>query len=181
MEIIRRKVLLVLIFIAVFFVVLIFILLVLDFYVNSQVKSLEGVLTEKDQELKGAQFQVYKDITQETNKVLGQINNFWQSGILFTPLIEKISLLTGKKIYLTNLSFKRDSKEINVGTADSPVKKKIFWIEVSIAGVAKNRETLFLFKKSLEAESVFKNVYFSPSSWMKPIDAAFSLTLEIPI
>lgn len=50
---------------------------------------------------------------------------------------------------------------------------------VSILGKAKNRESLSLFRDSLEKNKNFFDISFSPKSWVVPQNAEFFLTFKI--
>ncbi len=84
-----------------------------------------------------------------------------------SEILEKISKILAPGIYLTNLSLNKPS--------DLQGNR----VEVTISGFSETRENLSLFKKNLEEEKDFKDVYFYPSSWIKPTDIDFYLTLKI--
>jgi hypothetical protein len=177
MEIVWRKILLCLIFVLLFFGFLIFILFSLKIYIVSQQESLRKTLIEKEKELKSSQFQSFKEIITKTNQDLSKIQKFWQEQILITPLLEKLSGLAPKSIYFTNFTFQRKIQEIKKKEKGKETKE--IFAEIHISGFAQNREDLFFFKKNLESQESFQEIYFSPSSWVNPRDIEFSLSFKV--
>ena len=161
-----RKLSLIFFFLFVFLLVLIFVLLSLKIYILSQVKYSQDILETKEKSLSSFQFQNFKKIIEKTNQDFSKIRNFYDAQIFLTPILEKLSVLAPQTIYFTNLSFKKIFQETELLT------------EIHISGYAKNRQDLFSFKKDLEAEKEFEDVYFSPSSWVKPGDIDFSLSFK---
>ena len=70
-------------------------------------------------------------------------------------------------MYLTNFSFQKfiEEKEGIIST----------YADVHISGWINNRDNLFEFKNRLEGVKEFKDIYFLPSSWVKPTNVSFSL------
>jgi Tfp pilus assembly protein PilN len=97
------------------------------------------------------------------NTTLGKLDKFYKnqtgmSGVL--QELNRISLPAG--LYFTGINFSR------------PENSKI---RVSVSGFAKNRDNILTLKDSLDKDKNFKNVLFSSSSWITPIDADFNFTL----
>lgn len=175
-EEIGKKLSLIFLFILIFLLVLIFIVLSLKIYILSQAKYSQDILESREETLRSSQFQNFKQTIEETNQNLSKIKNFYAGEIPLTSILEKLSILTPPTIYFTNLSFRKIFQEIE----DKETGKKELEIlsEIQLSGYAKNREDLFFFKKDLEAEEEFEDVFFSPSSWMKPGDIDFSLSFK---
>ena len=100
------------------------------------------------------------------NQNLSKLNSFYKGQPNFTELLEKISEAVPGTIYLTNLSF-------------NPVPQREDRLRISLGGYSPSRELLSEFKKRLQAQPAFEEIYFPPSSWITPED--FSATLEIKI
>lgn len=176
MAAIRRRVLLFLFFVLIFFIILILILFCLKFYITLQANSLNNLILEKEKELKSSQFQNLKTQVTNINQNLAKIQNLHYEQILLQPILEKLSPLLPQAAYFTDLSLKKNF--IEVENKKTGKKEKKFFAELSIGGFALSREALFSFKKSLEGEPTFEEVYFLPSCWVKSTDINFSLSLK---
>jgi len=175
-EEIAKKLSLVFLFLFVFLLVLIFLCFSLKVYILSQVQYSQDILESKEEVLGSSQFQDFKKNTKETNQNLSKIQDFYANQIFLAPFLEKLSNLTPQTIHFTNLSFKTITLPPPSTTLPS-IKEEIL-AEVHIAGQAETRQELFFFKKDLEEEEEFKDVYFSLSSWVTPTDIEFSLSLK---
>jgi hypothetical protein len=176
LEKVWRKTLASLVLVLISLIFLIFILTCLNLYISSKVNSFEKIVSEKEKELKTSQFQNFKRLITSTNQNLSKIQNFWKEEISITSLFEKLSGVTPKFIYFTNFTYQKKVQEIEEG--EKKKKEKEIFAEIHISGWARNREDLFFFKKNLENQEDFKEVYFSPDSWIKPTDIDFSLTFK---
>ena len=119
---------------------------------------------DKQEKISSFNSQDFQGLTIKTNENLLKIKEFKEKRVLFVPVFEKIDLLAKGSIYLTNASFQKN------------VQEKETVVNVNIDGRAKSREDLFYFKESLGKEENFKDVYFSPGSWVEPINVLFSLS-----
>jgi len=172
MDEIWQKIFVWLIFILIFFAFLIFILFSLKLYISAKSNSLANLISQKEKELKVSGFQDYKQTIEKANEDLFKIEKLRKKQILVSPIFERLSDLTPDSIYFTDFSFQKDSRK-----EKSSSKEEIF-AEIHISGWAETREDLFFFKNKLEAEENFKKVYFSPNSWVKPVNVEFSLSFE---
>jgi len=93
------------------------------------------------------------------NENIQKILSFQKNTPFIGECLEKISILLPKDCYLFSLSIIPSDKE-----------KKC---TVSLSGYIKERESLVEFKKRLEKEDSFSNIYFPPSNWVKPKDINF--------
>lgn len=175
-EEIGRKLSLIFLFILIFFLVLIFIVLALKVYILSQAKYSQDILENKEEALRSSQFLNFKQTIEETNQNLSKIKNFYHREIALTSILEKLSGLTPPTIYFTNLSFKKIFQEVE----DKKTGKKELEIlaEIHLTGYSETREDLFFFKKDLEKEDKFEDIFFSPFSWVIPSDINFSLSFK---
>lgn len=118
----------------------------------------------KEMEGKGAKTFETQDFQKKitaASQNLSKLDSFYQSQINLTEILEKISETLPPGIYLTGLSYQKDASQIG------------------LSGFAKLRETLFEFKKNLEEEKYFHDVYFPPSSWVKSKEVDFNATLKV--
>lgn len=176
LESLQKKILIILFFGLIFFLCLFVILFSLGAFMGVKEGFLEKTIIEKEQEMRSAQFLVYKDTIQKSNQELSKVNTLFQEQVMLGGLLEKIAPLTEGGLYFTEVFFKKSFREID--DPKTSQKKKEIFAEVHISGQAQTREALFSFKKKLESEKVFRGVFFQPSSWMKPVNAKFSLGFE---
>ncbi len=179
MEMVWRKVLLILVFILVFLSLLTLSLFALRTYIITQTEELKTIVSEKRLTLENSGFQNFKTIINQANENLQKLQKFRERQILLTPLIEKLGKLKPPTIYFTTLSFQKKLKEIKEKESDK-IRQEVF-AEFYISGWADTRETLFLFKKKLAEVEEFKGVYFTPSSWISPSDVNFSFSFQIKV
>lgn len=95
------------------------------------------------------------------NQNLSKLNSFYQRQISLTEILEKISKILPPEIYLNNFTYQRNT------------------LQISLSGFAPSRENLLEFKKKLEEEKSFKEVYFPPQNWLKTTNIDFFLTFKI--
>ena len=128
-------------------------------YIQTQVKSQQYLLTEVKREKNQSEIENLKEEINSINSSLTKLNSFYQNGIYFSDILEKISKTLPKELYLTNLS--------------------IVFPSVSLSGSAPTTETLFEFKENLEKEPGFKEIFFPPANWVDLTDIDFSVTFII--
>jgi len=161
-EDILKKISIILLFvlIAVFFLIFIFFFLKLFFL--AKIESSQKQIFQIEKELKSDLFQNFQKTIEEKNQDLFQIQTFRKKQIFIAPIFEKIfSLITPGSIYFTDFSFQKN-----------------FNGQIHFSGWVRNRQELFYFKKDIESKKDFKEVYFSPDSWVKPTDIDFSLNFQ---
>ncbi len=95
------------------------------------------------------------------NQNLSKLNSFYQSQIYLTKILERTSINLPPKAYLTSFSYQKEGEK------------------VSLLGFAPTREILLEFKKNLEREKDFTEIYFPSQNWVEPIDINFSVTFKI--
>ncbi len=168
----RIKILWMLVFSLLALLFLMAIVFVLHFYGSLKAKDLFNVIVSKEQVIKNPEFQASKQIINATNQNLYKIYQTKNEQVSLSSVLEKtISLMPGS-IYLTFFSFQNRFQEIQ--DPKTEITEKEFFANVRIGGVAQTRDILFSFKQSLSQEPEFKDVYFSPSSWVKSANADFS-------
>ncbi len=163
---VQKKVFAISVFIVIFFLLLMLIFLALSVFISSRAGFLRGLVLEREEELKAAQFQGFKNIIETTNQNLSKTQRLWQQEISITSFFEEITSLTPEAIYFKELSFK---KIIQGSSAIAYVR---------ISGFAPTREVLFSFREILEKDERFQNIYFPPSCWVNPTNIEFSLDFK---
>lgn len=153
--------------ISIFFLIALFALSLFLFLVNRFVIfSLNKVQKELDQARKEFIGFPLKELEREIgliNKQLREFSTKRERQVLFSKFLEKLTPFVPSSINFSSIFGKRLDKDR---------------LRVKASGFAKNRETLFLFKETLEKEKSFENIYFDLSSWLKPKDINFSFSLE---
>jgi len=146
---------------------LILILFSVKIYISGQAESQRIILLEAEKEFKQSESQILQEKINWANLTFSQLSSFYQQKLNFTEVLEKISKTLPPGIYLTNLS-------LNPLTGEQDFKAA----QISLSGFAPDRETLFEFKKTLESEVNFKEIYFPPTNWIKPAEIDFNITLK---
>jgi Tfp pilus assembly protein PilN len=172
-EVLQKKISLILFFLGANICFLTAIILSFLFYISKENTQVDKKIITIENQIAEPQFDVLKKQINTANQNLNKISNTKKEQVSSVDVLEKISSLVPSEIYLKSFTFQNTFK----GTEDKETKEMIgtFFAKITISGVSQNRETLFLFKKSLDQEKSFQNVYFDPSSWVKPTNAEFSL------
>lgn len=113
----------------------------------------------QEQGFQSSQAQNLEKEIESANQILGELNSFYENQIKPSELLEKISQILPKGLYLTSFSF------------TSPL--------VSLQGFSPSRELLSELKRAMEKEPFFKELYFPPDIWTKPKDIKFSISFQI--
>ena len=164
----KKRLIIVLSFFAVFFIsCLILTLLSVKFYIQGQVEYGKIMIEEMKRRLDQPEYQNIQEKIDEINFTLTQLVDFYRKETCFVGILEKISTTVPKEVYLTSLSTGFYSVGEDCG------------LKFSLSGFTPTREILFNFKKDLERESRFKEVYFPPINWVKPADIDFSVTFKV--
>lgn len=161
----RYKLVLILGLLIVFFLAsLSLVLLSIKINISGEAQSQKILVDSEEEKFKISEIQKLEEEIKSINQNLEKLNTFYKSQPNLTELLEKISKILPQNSYLTTF------------TLVSPAKEKK--IKISLGGYSKTRELLFEFKKGLEAEPDFKEIYFPPSNWIKPKDIEFLATFQ---
>ena len=164
-----KRRLIIILWILILFSIFCFILVLLSikFYIQGQVDSQRIVfnMAETEFEQSGAQ-SLQKEIN-SVNLKLEKLSDFYQNKVYITEILEKIATTLPQGLHLNDISFSVFSIDEKSG------------FRVSLSGFASNREVLFDFKKNLEKDKSFKEVYFPPKNWVKPVDIDFVVTFKV--
>lgn len=95
------------------------------------------------------------------NKLLEEAATFYQEKSYLTDVLEQLSQAIPEEISLNVLSYKQSNKQ------------------VSLSGIAPDRETLLKLKENLETNPNFEKIYFPSSNWISPKDINFLVSFVI--
>lgn len=156
---------------------LILIFFLLNHYIVLETVEFDNAVLTKTQELESYQFQDFKEATVKVNQKLAMVQLFQQDEIFISPFFEEVIALTEQGITFTSVSFIKNTRLIPKEEPERPIGE--LYAGVNLAGIALTREVLYSFKKILEGQKHFQQVYFSPDSWTESQDASFSVNFEI--
>jgi Tfp pilus assembly protein PilN len=156
-----------------FLICLVLILGLVSIYISGRAKVQKIILAEEEKRFEGSEAQEFQEKIIFFGKELGRVNNFYENQPNLVEQFENISKTLPSGVYLTTLSL-TSQKEI-----PAQKEKKEFRFLVTLSGFSPDRETLFQFKKNLEAEENFQEIYLPPVSWAKPTNIQFNLTFKI--
>jgi|SRR3989344_1844493 len=141
------------------------ILLSINFSVLGEIPQEKIALQQIEKQYQTPDFLHFKDIIQENNKTVTALRSFYKDQIYMGSILKTVSLIPRpQNVYLTGLSLMRAEN------------KKV---KISISGFSKSREDLLSFQKNIQDVETIENLYFSPESWINPVDLNFNLTFEI--
>lgn len=165
----RRKKLITILWALVFFFLFCFLLISFSvkFYIKGQVEAQKIILQRLEKEFEQSGVQDLQKEINSINLTLTKLKEFYQKKTYLTEILERVSNTLPQETYLTNLSIVLLNNDEESG------------FKFSLSGFAPARGTLFELKKNLEKESDFKELYFPPTNWVKPIDIDFFVTFKI--
>lgn len=166
----QKKALLVLFYFIFSLIFFAFLLFFINYYMAERVIGLGEEVSEKNEELQGAKIQESKQIISDINQKLSKIDTIWQERVMTNHFLEKMASLTPSSVYFTSLFLQRKTRQTEEGEIE-------FFFQVSLQGIAQTREALYSFKQIIDKEETFQDSYFQPFSWVKPIEADFTLDL----
>jgi len=164
-----RLVLIVGITILAFLICLTLMLFSIKIYISGQVEVQKTFLEAEEEEFKTSELRNLEEELTLTNRTLLELNSFYQEQLNTTEILGKISETLPAGTYLTTLNF----------TSLTITEKEKYIAQISLSGFAPTREILLEFKKNLEKENLFDEIYFPPSNWVKPTDIDFSVNFKI--
>ena len=141
------------------------------FHVRGEFESQKIILEEIKKNSEQSEIRKLQKEIDLINSVLVQLKHFYENKTYLTEILEKISNTLPEKTYLTNFSV------ISIDKDQEDKEKTNF--NVSLSGFSANREILFDFKKNLEKNENFEEIYFPATNWTKPSDIDFFVTFKI--
>jgi Tfp pilus assembly protein PilN len=145
----------------IFLICLILILFSIKISISGQLEAQKILLSQEEERFKGTQTQNLEEKIISSNQILSKLSSFYSRQISLTEVLEKISQSLPSGAYLTNFNFNSENNQ------------------VSLSGFSPSREILLEFKKNLEKEENFQEIYFPPSNWVKPTDIDFVVNFKI--
>ena len=145
----------------IFLISLILILFSIKIYIAGQSNYPMAIFSQEEKKFKESETKVFQEKLEFFNRELSKLNSFYQGQINLIEIFTKVSNTLPLGIYLTSFSFSADTSQI------------------SLAGFSPTRETLLEFKKNLEGEKSFSQVYFPPNVWIESTDINFSITFKV--
>lgn len=142
---------------------LILLLLFIQTYLFYELSVQKIILEKTKKEYEYSEAKNLQDIIKTYNENLSKLKNFYIEKIYWTRSIEKLSKISRPGIYLTSLVLEKENNKT----------------KLNLSGFSKSRDNLSQFKTNLEKESDFEEIYFSPSSWIKPTNIDFYLSFKI--
>jgi len=139
-------------------------------YLQIETKSEKAFLAAANKGVNQPEVQDFRGRIKIANSNLEKLNSFYKKKIYFSDVLKNVSEIIPQQIFLTNLSI-----------IPSVEKEKEQLIKVSLSGFSPTRDVLFDFRKKLENNDYFQEVYFPPSDWVKSTDIDFSITFKINI
>lgn len=151
-----------------FFVSFSLILFSIKIQVQTEAEVQKNYFNQKDTAIKNSEIQKWEDKINGYNSSISSLDSFYQNHRDLTDVLEKIFQTIPEGIILDTLSF--DS---------SALKGEKYLAQVSLSGNSSTQDILFDFKKNLEKEEGFKEVYFPLSLWIETTDIDFSINFKI--
>jgi len=138
----------------IFLISLTLILFSIKIYISGYVESQKILLSQPYP-------QDFEKMIEIANQNFSKLNSFYQGQIYLSKVLERISINLPPKIYLTSFSYQKERGQI------------------TLLGFVATREILLEFKKNLEREKDFAEIYFPSQNWLEPINIDFSVTFRI--
>lgn len=171
-EIKSKKIAFILILILSAVIFFVAIILSLYFYANNEINAINERIFLTQQNLEKPQLQEIKSQIEIANQNLSKISAIKKEQVSVVSVLEKLLQDVPSKIFLKNFLFQNSFKDIE--NPETKTIDRIFFAKIKLNGLAQDRETLLFFKKSLDQEKEFQEVYFDPISWVKSKNAEFS-------
>jgi len=140
---------------------LILILFSIKVNLKNEVNSQKTTLEKEQKIFKMSEMQNLEKEIKDLNITLSKLDSFYQEKFYLTDILRELSETLPPGLYLKRISFNAESQEI------------------SLSGFSPTREILSEFKRNLEKEKIFKDVYFPPSNWLYSTNIDFFATFKI--
>ncbi len=166
----RKKKIVIIFWILILFFIFCLILILFSVKICLQIetKSERALLAVANEGFNQPEIQNLRERIESANSNLRKLDSFYKKKIYFSDILENVSKIFPQQIFLTNFSI-----------ISSVEKEKESLMKVSFSGFSPTREILFNFRKELENNSYFQEVYFPPSDWVKSNDIDFFTTFKI--
>lgn len=135
---------------------LIIILGFLKIYLLTQIDFQRSILKSAEKNINNPEAQIIIEKIKNSNEKLSKVNNFYEQKHDLEEVLEKLSQTIPENIYLTNLSYSKNSSQI------------------ILAGFSPSKDLLAQFRKNLKEKEGFYKIYFPVSSWNEFLNINFS-------
>lgn len=149
------------ILVLIFFITFSLILFAIKTYLSGQLEFQKILLSQREKEFKKSEIRDLEGVIVVSNQVLPQLSSFYSGQLQLTDLFSRLSLISPSEIYLTSFSYQKENRQ------------------VALLGFSPTREILLEFKKNLEGQEYFTEVYFPPQNWVQATDINFSVSFKI--
>ena len=130
----------------------------------------ERVLFKEREKIVSLYSDTETEITQ-ANNLFSNILSVYKNQYKLTDTLEEVYRIFPNGTYLSGFNFTISQQVVN------GVPKNL--AKVALTGVCPTRDLLLQFKDSLQKQDNFANVYFSPNSWIEPINPNFNVSFEL--
>ena len=129
----------------------------------------QKIMVEEERKIISLNRDLEKEIA-SSNNLFSDLASFYEQEISKTEVFEKINNTLPTGAYIIRAS-------ISSASTKAQTEGKVH--KIALTGYCPTREILRSFQEKLVNEDSFSNVYFSPISWVKPIDPIFSVTFNL--
>ncbi len=144
------------------------ILLSIKIHISGELEAQKIFLEQK--KLDSSSIQEIEQEIEHQNLSFSELKTFYEKDFRKSEILERVSQKLPSSTYLTNSSF---------STVIS--KEKTSELSISLFGFSPSRDILLEFKKNLESEDMFQDVYLPPSNWVKPNDIDFLASFKVQL
>jgi len=137
------------------------VLLVVKVSLESRLLFEKAILAHREKEFQSSEIKKLEERAISLNKMLSEIDSFYQRKIHLVDTFEKLSAITPEGILLTSISYQKGTRGI------------------SLSGFSPDRETLLKFKEMFEQEKSLTDIYFPASNWINPREIDFLVNFKI--
>jgi len=130
-------------------------------FLQIQIKKEEKALAELEKSNFSQEIKSFEKEIEATNKIIAQLKEIQKEGLLYSRILEDLSLITADNIQLSSFIF---DKKTNKG---------------SISGYALERESFLSFKNSLEKSPYFSEINSPISNLVKSTDNNFVISFSL--
>ena len=155
------------ILILIFLICLSLILFSIGISIGGQLAIEKALLSQKETEISHLQ-ELGKEI-KNLNLTFSKLDSFYQKNPNFVKILEITSKTLLPGTYLTSFNFNPLAK----------TEAEKYLGEVILNGYSPTREILLEFKKNLEQEELFQEVYFPSTNWVEPTDINFTVNFKL--
>ncbi len=143
----------------------ILVLFALNFYILIYYNYSKVNLLETEKKYKTDEFLFFENYIKENNSQITKLDDFYKKEVQLNSLVKEIiSIQRPQALTFLSLSIQKSDKG---------------FFKASLAGQAKTRESLLIFKENIEKNQRIKNINFPPNNWTKSKDLEFLITFEI--